>query len=121
MIDDGLFDRFPVAEVYALHNSSALEPGKIALNYGAMQAAADAFTITVKGKGGHASRPQMNHDPVLAAAHVIVALQSIVSREVDPLGNRCGFMLLAPGGRPESAERLSGNLPDCRNRQNLLT
>ena len=85
MIDDGLFDRFPVAEVYALHNSSALEPGKIALNYGAMQAAADAFTITVKGKGGHASRPQMNHDPVLAAAHVVVALQSIVSREVDPL------------------------------------
>lgn len=85
MIDDGLFDRFPVAEVYALHNSSALEPGKIALNYGAMQAAADAFTITVKGKGGHASRPQMNHDPVLASAHVIVALQSIVSREVDPL------------------------------------
>lgn len=85
MIEDGLFERFPVQEVYAYHNSSALEPGKVALNYGAMQAAADAFTIVVKGKGGHGSRPNLNRDPVVAAAHIILALQTIVSREVDPL------------------------------------
>ncbi len=84
MLDDGLFERFPVNEVYAYHNSSMIPPGKIAINYGAMQAAADAFTITVKGKGGHASRPHLNQDPVLAAAHIIIALQSIVSRNVDP-------------------------------------
>lgn len=85
MIEDGLFERFPIKEVYAFHNASTVEPGKVALNYGAMQAAADAFTITVKGKGGHASRPQANRDPVIAAAHIILALQTIVSREVDPL------------------------------------
>ena len=85
MIDDGLFDKHPVNEIYAFHNSSAIPEGKIALNYGAMQAAADAFEIIVKGKGGHGSRPQANKDPVLAAAHIIVALQSIVSREVEPL------------------------------------
>lgn len=84
MMDDGLFEKYPVSEVYAVHNSSAIEPGKFALNYGAMQAAADAFTITVTGSGGHASRPQLNHDPVLTAAHILVALQSIVSRNVDP-------------------------------------
>ena len=55
MMEDGLFERFPMQEIYAFHNSSAIEPGRIALNYGAMQAAADAFTIVVKGKGGHAS------------------------------------------------------------------
>ena len=85
MMEDGLFERFPMQEIYALHNSSAIEPGRIALNYGAMQAAADAFTIVVKGKGGHASRPNLIHDPVIAAAHIILALQTIVSREVDPL------------------------------------
>lgn len=51
MMEDGLFERFPMQEIYAFHNSSAIEPGRIALNYGAMQAAADAFTIVVKGKG----------------------------------------------------------------------
>ncbi len=72
MMEDGLFERFPMQEIYAFHNSSAIEPGRIALNYGAMQAAADAFTIVVKGKGGHASRPNLNHDPVIAAAHIIL-------------------------------------------------
>lgn len=84
MIEDGLFKRFPVNEVYAVHNSSLIEPGRIALNYGAMQAAADAFTIRVIGKGGHGSRPQNNHDPIVAAAQIILSLQTIVSREVNP-------------------------------------
>ena len=70
MMEDGLFERFPMQEIYAfiIHHN---KPGRIALNYGAMQAAADAFTIVVKGKGGHASRPNLNHDPVIAAAHII--------------------------------------------------
>lgn len=85
MIDEGLFDKYPMNEVYAIHNSSMLPVGKVALNYGAMQAAADAFTITINGKGGHGSRPHLNRDPILAAAQIIVALQSVVSREVDPL------------------------------------
>lgn len=84
MIEAGVLDRFPLNEIYAFHNASSLEPGKVALNRGVMQAAADAFTITVNGKGGHASRPHLNHDPVIAAAHVLLALQTIVSREIDP-------------------------------------
>lgn len=84
MIEDGLFKKFPVNEVYAVHNSPLIEPGRIALNYGAMQAAADAFTIKVIGKGGHGSRPQNNRDPIIAAAQIILSLQTIVSREVNP-------------------------------------
>lgn len=85
MMDDGLFERFPVQEIYAYHTSSQLRPGELALNYGAMQAAADAFTLTVTGKGGHGSRPDNTNDPIVAAAYVITALQTLVARNVSPL------------------------------------
>ncbi|MCD8339743.1 MAG: amidohydrolase, partial [Burkholderiales bacterium] len=85
MIEDGLFERFPVDEVYAFHNAPAIPFGKVALNNGAMQAAADIIDITVKGKGGHGARPHNAQDPIVASAHIITALQSIVSRNVDPL------------------------------------
>ena len=85
MMDDGLFERFPVEEIYAYHTASALRPGELALNYGAMQAAADAFTLTIAGKGGHGSRPENCSDPIVAAAYIITALQTLVSRNVSPL------------------------------------
>ena len=85
MMDDGLFERFPVQEIYAYHTASALRPGELALNYGAMQAAADAFTLTITGKGGHGSRPENCSDPIVAAAYIITALQTLVSRNVSPL------------------------------------
>ncbi len=84
MLDDGLLEKFPVNEIYAYHNSHQVPYGEVVLNYGAMQAAADIIKIKVCGKGGHGSRPQMSNDPILAAAHIIVALQTIVSRNVDP-------------------------------------
>jgi len=85
MIDEGLFERFPVDEVYAMHNWPALEPGHIGLNPGPMMAAADRVEITVCGKGGHAAHPHRAVDPVVVAAHIITAAQTIVARNVGPL------------------------------------
>jgi hippurate hydrolase len=85
MIDDGLFERFPVDEIYAMHNWPALEPGHIGLNPGPMMAAADRVEITVCGKGGHAAHPHRAVDPVVVAAHIITAAQTIVARNVGPL------------------------------------
>ncbi|WP_280154290.1 M20 aminoacylase family protein [Piscinibacter sp. XHJ-5] len=85
MIDDGLFDRFPVDAVYAMHNWPSLPPGVIGVNSGAMMAAADRFEITIQGRGGHGAHPYMAIDPVLVAGHIITAAQSLVARNVNPL------------------------------------
>ncbi|KQP48581.1 M20 aminoacylase family protein [Pseudorhodoferax sp. Leaf274] len=85
MIDEGLFDRFPVQSVFAMHNWPAMAPGTVGLNSGAMMAAADRVTIQVTGKGGHGAHPYQTVDPVLVAAHIITAAQSIVSRNTRPI------------------------------------
>jgi amidohydrolase len=85
MIDDGLFDRFPVDSVYAMHNWPSLPPGVIGLNSGPMMAAADRFEITIQGRGGHGAHPYMAIDPVLVAGHIITAAQSLVARNINPL------------------------------------
>ncbi len=85
MIQDGLFDRFPVEAVYAMHNWPSLKPGMVGTNPGPMMAAADRVTIEVTGKGGHGAHAYLATDPVLVAAHIITAAQSIVSRNVRPL------------------------------------
>jgi hippurate hydrolase len=85
MIEDGLFTRFPADEVYALHNWPGLPAGKIGLNSGPMMAAADRVEISVCGRGGHGAHPHLTVDPVMAAAHIITAAQSIVARNVAPL------------------------------------
>jgi hippurate hydrolase len=85
MIDDGLFERFPVDSVYAMHNWPSLPPGTIGLNNGPMMAAADRFEITIYGRGGHGAHPYMAIDPVLVAGHIITAAQSLVSRNINPL------------------------------------
>lgn len=85
MIDDGLFDRFPVDAVYAMHNWPSLPPGVIGVNSGPMMAAADRFEITIHGRGGHGAHPYMTIDPVLVAGHIITAAQSLVARNVNPL------------------------------------
>ena len=87
MIDDGLFDRFPVQSVYAMHNWPAMKPGTIGINSGPMMAAADRLTIEITGKGGHGAHAYLAIDPVLVAAHIITAVQSIVSRNVKPIDN----------------------------------
>jgi hippurate hydrolase len=85
MVKEGLFERFPAHEVYALHNWPGLPPGKMAVRPGPVMAATDEVQITVRGRGGHGAMPHLAVDPVVAAAHVITALQSIASRSVNPL------------------------------------
>ncbi|SEL74701.1 hippurate hydrolase [Roseateles sp. YR242] len=85
MIADGLFDRFPVEAIYAMHNWPHLPPGKIGLNRGAMMAAADRVQINIQGRGGHGAHPHLSVDPVLIAGHIITAVQSLVSRNVAPV------------------------------------
>jgi amidohydrolase len=85
MIEDGLFERFPVQAVYGMHNWPGMRPGTIGINPGPMMAAADRITIEITGQGGHGAHPYQTVDPVLVAAHIITAVQSIVSRNVKPL------------------------------------
>jgi len=85
MVKEGLFERFPANEIYALHNWPGLPPGKIAVGTGPMMAATDEIQITVRGRGGHAAMPHLVVDPVVACAHIITALQTVASRNVSPV------------------------------------
>ncbi len=85
MVKDGMMERFGIQEVYGMHNMPGIPLGAFAIRPGAMMAAADQFDITVTGKGGHAAKPQDCIDTTVVAAHIIVALQTIASRGVDPL------------------------------------
>ncbi len=85
MCKDGLMERWSIDEVYGLHNMPGAEPGSFHICEGALLAATDEFDIVITGQGGHAAAPHTVLDPNLATAHIIVALQSIASRNVDPL------------------------------------
>ena len=85
MVDEGLFERVPVNDVYALHNWPGLPPGQMAVRPGPVMAATDEIVITVRGKGGHAAMPHLTVDPVVITAQVISALQAIASRNASPL------------------------------------
>jgi amidohydrolase len=85
MVDDGLIDRFRIREVYGMHNAPSLPMGAFAIKPGPFYAATDTFTIAVVGRGGHAARPHTTVDPTLIASHLVLALQSIVSRNADPV------------------------------------
>jgi amidohydrolase len=85
MIKEGLFRKFPADEIYALHNYPGIAPGKIAVRPGPMMAATDELKISIRGTGGHGAFPHLAVDPVVAAAHVITALQTIASRNVEPV------------------------------------
>ena len=84
MIEDGLFERFPCDAVFALHNMPGFPAGQFGFMEGAFMASSDTVVVTVQGRGGHGSAPHLAADPVVAAAHIIVALQTIVTRNVDP-------------------------------------
>jgi hippurate hydrolase len=85
MVEEGLFDRFPANEIYAVHNWPGLPPGQMAVRPGPVMAATDEIVISVRGKGGHAAMPHLTVDPVVITAQIISALQSIASRNVSPL------------------------------------
>lgn len=85
MVEDGLFDRFDCDEVYALHNWPELPAGTVGLRPGPIMAAADKFDVTIRARGGHAAMPHKANDPVVIAAQIIQAYQTLVSRQTDPL------------------------------------
>jgi len=85
MIGDSLFDRFPMERVFSYHNWPGLEAGTVAVHDGPVMAAGNRLSFTVTGHAGHAALPHTTRDPMVAAAHLLLALQSVVSRSVDPL------------------------------------
>ena len=84
MMDDGLFDKYPCDAVFAMHNMPGIEQGRLVLREGAAMASSDYATITLTGVGGHGAMPHRASDPVVAAASIVMGLQSIVARNVDP-------------------------------------
>ena len=117
MMEDGLFERFPVEAVYGIHNMPSLPTGQIALRRGPIMACEDNFEIGVLGKGGHAAMPHLSVDPILVASEIVVALQSIVSRSLNPLENGVISVtdFAVEGFLPPMARRIRfptpGNLP----------
>jgi hippurate hydrolase len=100
MIEDGLFERFPAGQVYALHNWPGLPPGRIGITPGPAMAAADRIEIKIDGRGGHGAHPHAAIDPVLVAAHIITAAQSIVSRNVSPIDTAVVSLCAMQAGNP---------------------
>ncbi len=84
MLKDGLFERFPCDAVFGLHNTPGLAVGHFGFRSGAFMAACDTVIITIRGKSGHAARPHLSIDPVVIAGSLIMALQTVVSRSIDP-------------------------------------
>jgi amidohydrolase len=85
MVEDGLFDRFPCDAIFGMHNRPGLAVGKFQIRSGAMMAGGAYFDIAVTGRGAHGARPEAGIDPVVAASHIAIALQTIVSRNVRPV------------------------------------
>ena len=85
MLADGLFERFPMERIFGYHNWPGLAAGTVAVHDGPVMAAGSRVEIRLDGHAGHAAMPHLTRDPMLAAAHLLVALQSVVSRNVDPL------------------------------------
>ncbi|MEL0133594.1 MAG: amidohydrolase, partial [Rhodobiaceae bacterium] len=84
MINDGLFDRFPMDSVWGMHNWPGMETGRALAHIGPAMAGADIFILTIEGSGGHAAMPHQTRDPIVAAGMITVALQTLVSRQLDP-------------------------------------
>jgi hippurate hydrolase len=84
MLKDGLFERFPCDAIFGLHNHPGKREKTFHFRAGPMMSASDRVTIAVKGRGGHAARPHMTVDPIVAVSSIVLALQTVVSRNVDP-------------------------------------
>ncbi len=111
MIKDGLMDRFAIDQVYGMHNIPGIPLGSFAIRPGPLMASMDKLVIKVEGKGAHAAMPHKGIDPLLAGAQLVVALQSIVSRSIDPLESAVLSICSFHAGHtsnviPQSAEML---------------
>lgn len=109
MIDEGLFERFPVDALFGLHNWPGVPAGEFRFIDGPAMASVDLVTVTIKGQGGHGAMPHEAVDPIVAAASLVMALQTIVSRNIDPLETAVITVGMLHGGRmpnviPDSVE-----------------
>jgi amidohydrolase len=102
MVEDRMMDRWNIQEVYGMHNMPGVPVGQFAIRPGPMLAAADTIHIELTGKGGHAARPHQSIDTVLVAAHIVTGLQSIVSRNVDPLESAVVSICMLHAGEVEN-------------------
>jgi len=98
MIADGLFERFPMERIFGYHNWPGLSAGTVMVHDGAVMAAGSRIAIEIEGYAGHAALPHLTRDPILAAGHLLVALQSIVSRNTDPLDSAVVSICTVNGG-----------------------
>ncbi len=98
MLADGLLDRFPMERIFGYHNWPGLEAGVVAVHPGPVMASGARIHIRLQGHAGHAALPHLTRDPMLAAAHTMVALQCIVSRNVDPLETAVVSICMIEGG-----------------------
>jgi amidohydrolase len=98
MLEDGLLDRFPMERIFAYHNWPGLAAGTVAVHDGPAMAAGARVAITLEGHAAHAAMPHLGRDPMLASAHLLIALQSLVSRNVDPLETAVVSICVLDGG-----------------------
>jgi len=98
MLADGLFSRFPMERIFGYHNWPGLEAGTVAVHPGPVMAAGGRISFTINGIAGHAALPHQTHDPIVAAGHLIVALQTVVSRNVDPIESGVVSLGIIEGG-----------------------
>src|SRR5260370_10979256 len=114
MIKDGLMDRFAIDQVYGMHNTPGLPLGKFAIRSGSFMAATDQVYINIEALGGHAARPHKSIDPIVIGSHLVLAMQSIVLRNVDPLESAvvsiCQFNSRQTGQVIPPNAYLAGNL-----------
>ena len=114
MLADGLLQRFPMERIFAYHNWPGLQAGTVAVHAGPVMAGGAPLHITLHGHAGHAGMPHLTRDPMLAAGHLLVALQSVVSRTIDPLEPAVVSICTVEGGAAvnqiPSEVRLGGTL-----------
>lgn len=102
MVKDGLFQRFPMDRIFGWHNWPGLPAGTVAVHEGAVMAAGNRFEISIEGHAGHAALPHLTRDPIVAAGHAIVACQSIVARNLDPLDTGVVSLTTIHGGEAQN-------------------
>jgi amidohydrolase len=98
MLADGLFERFPMERIFGFHNWPGLEAGMVAVHDGPVMAQGTRVTVTLDGHAGHAAMPHLARDPMVAAGHLLVALQTVVARNIDPLETAVVSMCTIEGG-----------------------
>jgi amidohydrolase len=118
MVKDGLMDRFGIEEVYGMHNFPGLPAGEFSIRSGAIMASTDNLTIDIEGVGGHAARPHLAVDTILVGAQIVNQIQSIVSRNIDPLDaavvSICAFQSGSADNIIPQTARLRGTVRSLR-------